>query len=558
MRNRVGLVGVLLLLVPIGVVVGGTPAGATGPTPATCGGSVASPQALAGGTYSSLDVTGVCDISAGDVTVTGDVTVASGAALVSAWALDDGVPATTSDLTVKGNLTAGSGASLILGCEPGNFICYDDPAIATGPGTLSSVTTVAGSLTTTGALGVILHRSSIGGDLVMAGGGCGQTCATPSPANVFYYIPAINFTARKVYSDVEDTSVGGDLSITDLASNWFGALRNTVGGSATFSDITLADPDGNEIVHNLSVGGNLICENDSPAVQFGDSGQSEATPVGGYGAGQCAFNRRVLYPGFTPPLYLPVAVAAPGSGGYWLVASDGGIFSYGRPYYGSSAGSSSATAAMAATPGGTGYQLVTSAGAVSAFGPRSACSGSIPAPNRPIVGMAAVPGGGGCWTVASDGGIFTYGGAPFYGSAGSLPLNRPIVGMASAPGGNGYWLVASDGGIFSYGSGATFQGSMGGQHLNEPIVGMASDPATGGYWLVASDGGIFAFGAPFLGSMGGRHLNAPIVGMAAAPDGNGYYLVASDGGIFAFGSAPFHGSAGSIPLAKPIVGMAVG
>ena len=135
----------------------------------------------------------------------------------------------------------------------------------------------------------------------MAGGGCGQTCATPSPANVFDYIPAINFTAREVYSDVEDTSVGGDLSITDLASNWFGALRNTVGGSATFSDITLADPDENEIVHNLSVGGNLICENDSPAVQFGDSGQSEATPVGGYGAGQCAFNRRVLFPASPRP-----------------------------------------------------------------------------------------------------------------------------------------------------------------------------------------------------------------------------------------------------------------
>ena len=39
--------------------------------------------------------------------------------------------------------------------------------------------------------------------------------------------------------------------------------------------------------------------------------------------------------------------------------------------------------------------------------------------------------GAGYWLVARDGGIFAYGGAAFFGSAGSLPLNKPIVGMAS-------------------------------------------------------------------------------------------------------------------------------
>jgi hypothetical protein len=37
----------------------------------------------------------------------------------------------------------------------------------------------------------------------------------------------------------------------------------------------------------------------------------------------------------------------------------------------------------------------------------------------------------GYWEVASDGGIFSYGGAEFYGSTGSLHLNAPIVGMAA-------------------------------------------------------------------------------------------------------------------------------
>jgi hypothetical protein len=74
--------------------------------------------------------------------------------------------------------------------------------------------------------------------------------------------------------------------------------------------------------------------------------------------------------------------------------------------------------------------------------------------------------------VASDAGIFSYGDAPFHGSAGSLPLNKPVVGLAATSGGGGYWLVATDGGIFDYGD-AAFYGSTGSIHLNEPVAGMA-------------------------------------------------------------------------------------
>jgi hypothetical protein len=172
------------------------------------------------------------------------------------------------------------------------------------------------------------------------------------------------------------------------------------------------------------------------------------------------------------------------------------------------------------------------------------------------VETAAVSDGGGYWLVASDGGIFSFGGAGYYGSTGSIALNKPIVGMAQTPDHGGYWLVAADGGIFSFGD-AQFYGSTGGIHLNKPIVGMAATPDGKGYWLVAADGGIFAFGdAGFYGSTGAISLNKPIVGMATTPNGKGYWLVASDGGIFAFGDAQFYGSTGNIVLNKPIVGMA--
>jgi hypothetical protein len=196
----------------------------------------------------------------------------------------------------------------------------------------------------------------------------------------------------------------------------------------------------------------------------------------------------------------------PLDGGYWLVAGDGGVFSFGD----------------AAFYGSTGNIRL----------------------NRPVLGMAATPNGKGYWFVASDGGVFSYGDAAFYGSTGNLRLNQPIVGMAATPDGKGYWLVASDGGVFSFGD-AGFHGSTGNLHLNQPIVGMAASPDGNGYWLVASDGGIFTFGdAAFYGSAGSIHLNSPVVGMAASAGGGGYWVTAADGGVFSYGDARFAGSLG--------------
>ncbi len=231
------------------------------------------------------------------------------------------------------------------------------------------------------------------------------------------------------------------------------------------------------------------------------------------------------------------------------------------PFLGSTGGLrlASPVVGVASTPSGTGYWMVASDGGIFSFGDArflGSTGGTRLA--RPVVGMAAMPSGQGYRLVASDGGIFAFGDARFLGSTGAIRLAAPIVGMASTPSGNGYWLVASDGGIFAFGD-ARFLGSTGAMRLAAPIVGMASTPSGQGYWLVASDGGIFAFGdARFLGSTGAMRLARPVVGMAAGPSGQGYWLVASDGGIFAFGDAAFAGSTGAVRLAQPVVGMAAG
>ena len=135
--------------------------------------------------------------------------------------------------------------------------------------------------------------------------------------------------------------------------------------------------------------------------------------------------------------------ATPSGNGYWLVASDGGIFSYGdASFYGS-----------------TGSLVL----------------------NKPIVGMITGPGGAGYFLVASDGGIFSFGTAPFYGSLGGLTLKHPIVAAAATPTGNGYWFTDTAGLVSNFGS-ADYYGSAP-SPLFRPIVGMAEAPGSTGAFV---------------------------------------------------------------------------
>lgn len=251
--------------------------------------------------------------------------------------------------------------------------------------------------------------------------------------------------------------------------------------------------------------------------------RSSSTPGGAPGYRLVSSEGQVLAFGAAPDhgsieggeLTQPVVAAATSTatGGYWLIARDGGVFAFGAPFYGSLGG-----VALAA----------------------------------PVVAAAATPDGRGYWLVSRDGGVFAFGDATFYGSLGGVALAAPVVAAVATPDGGGYWLIGRDGGVFAFGD-ARFHGSTGGMHLARPIVAAMVDCRTGGYWLVGSDGGVFAFGAPFLGSTGGVRLVSPVTAASAEPDGHGYTLVGSDGGVFAYGTAVFSGSAVTAGPVGPIV-----
>jgi hypothetical protein len=127
------------------------------------------------------------------------------------------------------------------------------------------------------------------------------------------------------------------------------------------------------------------------------------------------------------------SIATPSGRGYWMVAGDGGIFSFGDARFHGSMG---------------GRPL-----------------------NRPIVSMAPDPDGSGYWLVASDGGIFAFD-APFYGSTGAIRLNKPVTGMVTSRA--GYLMVAADGGVFAFGD-VPFSGSLGATPPPHPIIAVALD-----------------------------------------------------------------------------------
>jgi hypothetical protein len=244
--------------------------------------------------------------------------------------------------------------------------------------------------------------------------------------------------------------------------------------------------------------------------------------------------------------------------GYWLVATDGGVFSYADAgFFGSTGGIrlNQPIVGMAATPSGRGYWMVARDGGIFSFGDAGffGSTGGIRL-NQPIVGMAPTPTGEGYWLVAADGGVFAFGdAAASLGSAAGQRLDAPVVALAPTATGQGYWVVGQGGRVFAFGDAADFGSTP---RLNQPIVAATSTPTGKGLWLVATDGGIFAFGdAPFLGSTGDIKLNKPVVGMSRSPSGLGYWLVATDGGIFNFGDAGFFGSTGNIRLNQPMVGM---
>ncbi len=242
-----GYLGAALLA--FGVLIG-SPAAASASDGYTCTGSPSSPGHLTG-SHGDVTVVGVCFVDQGAAIVRGDLKVLPNSGLAATFGLNDLTGTGNSSLTVRGDVSVGSGGALLLGCVPNSFPCFDDPN--PGSPTLSSAGNVGGSLAAVTADGVIVHNSTIGGDVKQRGGGAGLTC---DPAGFF-----ANF-GSPAYSDYEDSTVRGSISISNMNGCWLGLARDNIGGDLSILNNKFADPDAIEILSD-TIKGDLICRGNS-------------------------------------------------------------------------------------------------------------------------------------------------------------------------------------------------------------------------------------------------------------------------------------------------------
>jgi N-acetylmuramoyl-L-alanine amidase len=258
-----------------------------------------------------------------------------------------------------------------------------------------------------------------------------------------------------------------------------------------------------------------------------------------------------------PPLPPPV----PAFPGFWSVAADGRIRSYGdavpagdlagRPLGG-------AVVSLAGTPSGRGYWMLGADGGVFAFGDAPFAGAATGHLRSPAIRLEPTPTGKGYWVLSAAGEVAAFGDAAFFGQV--FPLPFQAVGIAATPSGRGYWIATADARVLPFGDAVlhsliggpladsaswTLAGAVAGaaqpgageRSTASPAatVAIAASPDGKGYWLLAADGGVFSFGVPFHGSVPARQPYANAVELRVTDSGGGYYVAGRDGAVFAFG-----------------------
>ena len=448
-------------------------------------------------------------------------------------ALSDGTTTLTND-TISGNSGTGVGGGIAADAT------VTDLTFDTIAGNSTTAAGGGGNLALQGAATVHLGESVVAGGLA---GGSPSDCSSSGGA-----------PDSSGYNVIDDATCGAP------------ATGDVVGQSALLG--VLAD--------NGGATQTLLPASNNPAVGVVPSavtwGTGVATDQRGEGRGQGLAGSSTagsVEVAQTPAPPIPPTPPGPPatSHGYWLVGSDGGVFSFGSSqFYGSTGSLALQRPVVGISPTGDrgGYWMVASDGGVFAYG-NAGFVGSIPglgvhpagsgwpnSLNAPIVGMVPSRDGRGYFMVASDGGVFAFGDARF---AGSCPGIGGCAGAAVAvmpdASGNGYWIVTKNGSVYGFGD-ASYQGAPG----QGTVTSAAATPDGGGYWILLSDGRVFAYGdAADLGSPPAGACSAldPANAIFAAAGGAGYWVSSAAGAVFAFGGAPDEGSMAGTHLNGPII-----
>jgi hypothetical protein len=206
-------------------------AGAAGAAFTCSGGTAGNPQLIPAGSYGPVTVTGVCFMQ-GTYTIQGGLTVAPLGAL-DATGLGPYAQPCNVFANVSGGIQVQAGGTLYFGNGQG-----------TGCPNANEV--VSGGIRSSGGDTVVIHGTTINGGFSANGGGGAGNCA-PTPTAPF-----------GSYTNVEDSTVNGGLSITNLNTCWIGTIRNVINGVETMSNNESSDTDAIEI-NTETIHGSLHC-----------------------------------------------------------------------------------------------------------------------------------------------------------------------------------------------------------------------------------------------------------------------------------------------------------
>ena len=215
---------------------------------------------------------------------------------------------------------------------------------------ISSVSPSSGP--TTGGIQVSITGSNLGGTTSVEFGGVSATAVeVVSPTLVFATLPA--GPAGNV--DISAATLAGSTPLSPAVTFSYQVMLSTTTSTSTSSSTTTSTSTSSSTTTSTTVS--------SSTSSFATTSTTSVNP------GKAS------------------------SKGYWLVGSDGGLFSFGdAQFFGSMGGQPLAA---------------------------------------PITGMATTPDGKGYWLVGSDGGLFSFGDAQFFGSMGGKALTSSVVGVCA-------------------------------------------------------------------------------------------------------------------------------
>lgn len=225
------------------------------------------------GTYRGFTVTGACMIDfRAKVQINGDLTIAPGASLndhgAEMWQ--------QAEMHITGDVKVGKGAVLGLG--------WNAPEGEQGPDT------VGGSIVAHQPLALQVGGVTIGGNVISNGGGVLSTSVAD-----FRNFP------------IKDNVIHGNLIVQGWRGGWIGLIRNHVDGNVIFArNVSMSsdagpgtDDDSSEVMGTdasafggpiipQTIGGNLICHGNVPAVHVNPLDGGANNVVAGVALGECA------------------------------------------------------------------------------------------------------------------------------------------------------------------------------------------------------------------------------------------------------------------------------